>query len=66
MSTWVVRACRTAAESVGDSHPLTPRVTLLGRPADAEGSPARLVSLETLDNACGGLCVHQAIVPGMW
>lgn len=64
MSAWVARACRTAAESVGDSHPLTPRVTLLARPADAEGSPARLLSLETLDNARGGLCVHQAIVPG--
>ena len=64
MSAWVARACRTAAESVGDAHVLTPRVTLLGRPADAEGSPARLVSLETLDNARGGLCVHRAIVPG--
>lgn len=64
MSAWVARACRTAAESVGDSLSLTPRVTLLGRPADAEGSAARLVSLETLDNGRGGLCVHQAIVPG--
>ena len=64
MSVWVARACRTAAESVGDSHSLTPRVTLLGRPADADGSAARLMSLETLDNARGGLCVHQAIVPG--
>ena len=64
MSAWVARACRTAADSVGDSHSLTPRVTLLDRPADAEGSPARLMSLETLDNARGGLCVHQAIVPG--
>lgn len=63
MSAWVAQACRTAAESVGDLHPLTPRVTLLGRPADAEGSRARLMSLETLDNARGGLCVHQAIVP---
>lgn len=64
MSAWLARACRTAAASVGDAYALTPRVTLLGRPADAEGSAARLVSLETLDNARGGLCVHQAIVPG--